>query len=412
MQLDKIKGKFNTLRILFSACSIFFVLSAFAPLSESYSDTAIVDDNTRIFWFAVISDTHVGTPDTNDTNRLNSFLKNMKNVVNPQFIINAGDLTDHVRCNLLTGGRTCNHLAQWKEYSNVMDANIIHSDFYSDVPGNHDQYWEEIPLTFYLDYSVQGRAERQTQRSWFFDPGYGAYKFISVATPHPGYTNAFNDGNAGCPAELNDDELNFLEEALIHRSDSRLTFIFGHHPVQNLVRGQARFLELMKDYGAALYGYGHTHRYSESSRISAGTLNLNVGSLWERGHYAIIAVDNDGISVSPASVNQWPVIVITTPLDRYLGGTNPHAYPVASSQNNKIRVLVFDTLPVKQVLYRIDGLGSWFPMAKVRSLGSANSYLWETTSWNTLSLSPGIHTLQVKAVGLRTRYDTVTFEVR
>ncbi len=413
MILNVVKRKKIIFCIFSQVFLLFFILTSFEILkAEDFSDITNSDDNSKIFWFTLISDTHIGTPDANDTNRLNSFFKSVKSVINPKFIINAGDLTDHVRCNLLTGGRTCDHLAQWKEYANLIDANKIQLDFYSDAPGNHDQYWENIPLLYYRDYSVQGKATGENQRSWLFDAGYGTYKFITIATPHPGYTNAFDDRAAGCPSELSDDELNFIENALMYENNVNLTFIFGHHPVQNLVIGRTRFLELLNHFGVAMYGYGHTHRYSDSSRISSNTLNLNVGSLWERGQYAIIAIDNNGISVSQAIINQWPAIIITKPLDRTLGGVNPQAYPISPSQNNKIRVLVFGSMPTSQVLYRVDGLGSWLPLNKVRSLSNNNSHLWETTSWNTTTLSPGIHTLQVKAVGLRTRYDTVTFEIK
>src|SRR5512139_1041646 len=78
------------------------------------------DDNTRLLWFAILSDTHIGAPGTSDSSRLNSFLDKGNKVIKPSVIIATGDLTDHVRCSLFTGGRTCNHPSQWSEYKRLV----------------------------------------------------------------------------------------------------------------------------------------------------------------------------------------------------------------------------------------------------------------------------------------------------
>jgi predicted phosphodiesterase len=366
-------------------------------------------DNTNIFWFVLISDTHIGNPLTQeDSEHLNRFLASI-NIISPKFIMNTGDLTDHLRCISFTGGRSCDHPGEWEEYRQIVDNSGMDIDIYSDAPGNHDQYWEDVPLTLYLVYSVQGEAINQTQRSWVYAPSFGKYHFINVATPHPDYTNAINDGLANSPGELNEAERNFVETELIKHNDSNLTFVFGHHPIDNLAVGRADFTYLLANYGVSLYGYGHTHNHNVY--IKNHVFDINVASLWENSQYVIVAVDCDGVSVTPEIIDQWPVVLITAPIDKNLGGTNPHAYKVPSRTENPIRALVFDNNPVSQVDYRIDGSGEWYPMSKVPLIGGSNSYLWETKQWDTTSLAPGNHTLEVRATGSNTRSDIITFEI-
>jgi len=403
-------------------------------------------ENNNIFWFALISDTHVNSLIYWDETNYNAFIRDTLNILRPSFILNLGDLTDQLQDPLTLGQ------PQWNNYRNITFRNeSINNNTYFDCPGNHDQYWEsenpwpesndayswpwclalritryplgwprfqQLPLTFYRQNSIQGEATNQTQQSWIFNPDFGGtYHFMLVSTPHPDYTHPCIDGYNDSPGELNDGELNFIENELERRKNANLTFIFGHHPMNRLVIGRDRFSSLLRDYNVSLYGYGHTHDMGET--MVRGTLHLNVDSLAEHSRYAIVAVDNDGISVTHATLNQWPVILITTPIDKNLGGNNPYAYKVHSLgiygsmeyHQCPIRALVFDENPVTKVEYRIDGKDEWYPMSRVRRVGGTNSYLWETTEWDCTILPSGNHTLEVRATGSTTRSDIITFEI-
>lgn len=371
-------------------------------------------DNTNLFWFMIISDTHMGRPLTDaDREHLTTLLIQDRMTINPKFIVHAGDSTDHLWCNPVSGGWPCDHLEQWSEYRKiVVKCAGMNIDIYSDAPGNHDQYWESEPLTFYLENSVQGKAIKQTQRSWVYThlPSSRKYHFINAATPHPEYHNAVKDGLNGCPGQLDERELGFIREELEKYSDANLTFVFGHHPIVNLLADQAQFVDLLNHYKVSVYSYGHTHSYSSSSCTEGGTLLLNVSSLWEHDQYALVVVDNDGVSVTPAVRGEWPIVLITSPIDKNLGGSNPYAYPISSSAKNTIRALIFDENPVTAVQYRIDG-GQWYQMTKIRSVGGPHSYLWETNEWDTTSLSPGNHSVEVQAVGSTARLNTILCEI-
>ena len=165
----------------------------------------------------------------------------------------------------------------------------------------------------------------------------------------------------------------------------------------------------MNNYGASLYGYGHTHTSSEqffSQNMADGVFYFNVSALGKDSpnQYAVTAIDCNGISSVTQNVGAWPVVLITAPMNRRLGGIiNPYAYDVPNGASNPIRALVFDPASVTAVNYRVNG-GSWQPMTAV----SGNPPLWQG-AWNAASLTEGEYTVDVQAVtGSGTRTDTVT----
>jgi hypothetical protein len=106
--------------------------------------------------------------------------------------------------------------------------------------------------------------------------------------------------------------------------------------------------------------------------------------------------------MTPSS-GAWPVVLITAPVDKYIGGAvNPYAYTVPASSANFVRALVFDTAASPQVSYRIDGGTTWYPMTRVAS----GSPVWQGP-WNASGLAPGDHTIEVRAVSATTVSDSV-----
>ena len=111
----------------------------------------------------------------------------------------------------------------------------------------------------------------------------------------------------------------------------------------------------MNNYGASLYGYGHTHASSEqffSQNMTDGVFYFNVSALGKDSpnQYTVTAIDCNGISSVTQNVGAWPVVLITAPMNRRLGGiVNPYAYDVTNGASNPIRALVFDPTAVTQV---------------------------------------------------------------
>ena len=127
-----------------------------------------------------------------------------------------------------------------------------------------------------------------------------------------------------------------------------------------------------------MYAYGHTHAVEHiESYFQNRTLFYNVKSLCTDNRYSLVAVDNNGISVAEAVGNEWPVVLITAPTDKYLGHGNPYinTYTVHPSDSNPVRALVFcdpNYASILSVKLTIDGadVGIMNPV-------SGNERLWE-----------------------------------
>jgi len=409
MEIYKIK-KFNkyplrkkTFSFLFLLIFLIFFFLTFTAIAGSPRKAHYSEDSSDLYWFLIISDTHIGKHvDNSDIKDLKAVVEDLYKIINPRSIINTGDLTDQL--NPKTSGEE-----QWEEYRQIVDTagmnEIVNGvPVYSDAPGNHDQYFERFnPLNNYKEYSVQGRATKGTQRSWVNNKPTGKDHFITISTPDPRLTNPVTDALLKCPGDLDDEELNFIQTSLENEGDANLAFVFGHHPLRGdwgaINGGRDEFINLLCDHRASMYVFGHTHRgktfiepYFEICPNSVNQfLALNVSSLSEDNEFAIVAIDNDGISLTLTNLYQInPIVLITAPLDKNLGGNNPYAYQVPIGTKNPIRALVFSRIfDVTQVRYRVDS-GDWYPMSQSPS----NTHLWETNDWDTTSLDPSIeHTL-------------------
>ncbi len=413
------------------ALIIFSSVSGWAgdPTSAVYCQ-----ENDRIFWFVTITDTHIGTSGSQDTDNLSWVVHEGKNVINPSFIILAGDITDSTDGNLL-GYPNGPYQSEWDQYRATLDmANTgINADNFFDIPGNHDAY-SDADFSYYLNNSVQGLATGRTQVSWTRQFSYGTYHFLGINT-------SANDGSAfslffpyGDYAGLDTTELSYIGSELALHSDAELTFIFGHHPMKAtgnsedtwIFYGASELASLMESYGVSSYLYGHTHRFSESFftgdveyetatpyQISPGVFYTNIDSLGKSSdnHFNITAVDCNGISMVTRAIGIWPAVIITAPMDRNLGRpANPLLqYTVPNGPGNPLRALLFDPdTSVCTAEYRIDGSPTWHPMDRVPT----NPNLWEA-SWDSSGLSEGDHTIEVRATGSEgtIRTDSVTVYV-
>ena len=74
--------------------SLFFILLFPVSAAGLGAEPYYHQNADRLFWFMVISDTHVGAEDEQDTNFLAWATREARAVISPQFIVNTGDLTD------------------------------------------------------------------------------------------------------------------------------------------------------------------------------------------------------------------------------------------------------------------------------------------------------------------------------
>jgi hypothetical protein len=377
----------------------------------------------EIFWFIHASDLHIGMSGSNDTTRLQWLVTTARNVIQPSFVVATGDLTDSTNGNWL-GIPNGPYQAEWDQYKAIVDKAGAGPTFFYDIPGNHDAY-SDATFAYYRANSVQGRATGGTQVSWTREFSYGTYHFLGV-------NSAGNDGRAfslgfpyGDNAGLDSEELKFIGDELNAQSTARLTFVFGHHPVTDtgqsddtwLFYGHQDFIGALDTYHASAYNYGHTHDSSQvlfkgnaytGSMSNGGMHYNNVASLGKSSalNYTLMAVDSDGVSSVTRTVNSWPVVLITAPVDKLVGGAvNPYAYTVPASSANFVRALVFDTGTISLVQFRIDGGATWHPMTR-----AAGSPVWQG-AWNASALAAGDHTIEVQATGTTIVSDSITVGV-
>lgn len=408
--------------LLLAACVLLpfhLTVSAGNPRGAYYSS-----DNNHVLWFLHVSDTHIGASGTTDSSRLQWLVTTARSVINPQFIVATGDLTDSTNGNFL-GYPNGPYQVEWDQYKSILANAGAGADFFYDLPGNHDAY-NDRDFAYYLANSVQGRATHATQLSWTRILGSVKYHFLGVNTA----------GNNGAPfsltrpwgdyAGLDAAERTFINAQLQANSDAALTLVFGHHPVTDtgnsddtwIGDGHQEFIQALDVNAASTYNYGHTHRYSQAlftGNAYTGFMSgdgihyYNVASLGKSSgsYYSLVAIDCNGLSSITPSTNGWPVVLITAPIDRYIGGAvNPYAYTVPNSSTNPIRALVFDAGAVSAVTYRIDAGATWNSMSRV----TGSTVLWEAT-WNASALAPGDHTIEVRAVGTTTVSDGITVNV-
>jgi hypothetical protein len=399
----------------------FLLLSALAPaclLAGDPHSAYYSADTDKLFWFIHVSDVHIGSDDQ-DSRNLQWLVSQAKTVINPSFIVVTGDLTDSTNGNIF-GYPNGPYQEEWAEYANILRSNGVDATFYYDIPGNHDAYNDRY-FTYYLHNSIQGRATGKAQLSWTRTFPFGTYHFLGVNT-------ADNTGDSfsifwpyGDYAGLDQNELAFISDELSKNSNANLTLVFGHHPLAStgsifdtyLYYGKDQFVSLMDSYRASLYGYGHLHSSSEkfyAQYMREGIFYSEAASLGEsdQKQFTVMAIDCNGLSSVAQTINTWPAVLITAPMNRRLGSVvNPYAYTVPDAAANPIRALVFDPNAVTQVQYRVDR-GAWQTMTNIPD----NPSLW-TGTWDASRLVEGEHTLNVKALtGSGSQTDSIAVYVK
>lgn len=361
-------------------------------------------DNSAVFWFLQISDIHMGENlwgGTQDSDYLRWVCTEGWNAIKPAFMVATGDLTDSTNGGVIPAGP---FQEEWDEYRSILDPAGMTPCRYFDLPGNHDHY-NDPGSVFYLSNSVQGEFTHQLQHSWTLSYPFGKYHFVGMDTT----------SGDGMPwpvdnAALDEQELSFLVSELEIHQDAALAFVFGHHPISSLTRGKDQFLQVLRDNKVLFYGYGHSHDYAESFNGYLHLFLLNSLGKGSDKHLGIIAVDNNGLAYKGFKVNDFPYVLITTPVDTKLGGNNLYSYPISKNyHSNPIRALVFDKNAVSEVKFRVDSL-NWIPMEQVSTPPRVYPMLWEGFL-DCRELSIGEHKLTVQATGSATRQDQITFTI-
>jgi hypothetical protein len=361
-------------------------------------------DDERLFWFLVASGPHIGEDligGTQDTEYLDWITGPGFQMIEPEFLVLAGDLVDATNGALIPDGQ---HEEEWRTYRRIVLGNGMDPEVLYDLPGVHDQYGDP-GFTHYLEWSIQGRRRGAPYFAWSVEKPFGSYRFVGLCTP-VGDGLGWPFDNAGFDLA----QLRFLEEELRLHGDAAMLFTFGYHPRTALGTGREGFLDLLERYGVALYAHGGVMEPECSYAGGGPTLHLGLPPLGRPlgGKLAIVAVDNDVLTYAVEDVDDAPYVLLTAPVPRGSCGVNPHAYRVPrNNAENPIRVLVFDEPGVEpRVYYRVDEEG-FAPMDPV----PGRPHLFEAF-WDARSYGYGEHELTVKAVGSHSQTRSWTIVLR
>jgi Calcineurin-like phosphoesterase len=385
-----------------------FILISFSSLAGNPFNAHYHPDDSELFWFVQLTDPHCGNGDGFD--RLMLWQSNYEPIINPVLTIISGDLADNQDFDKDGERWFCDPKSDdWEDYTNAVTL-WFDSSQVLDGPGNHDSdddptYW------WFKNYSVQGTAFDQTQNSVVKDlPFGGSYHFLMCDTSIPGQNCWTLYG------ELDSTEITFIDNELATFNTCNLQFVFGHHPISGYglnnidpdSGGDSLDLAL-NAHGVSSYGFGHVHTYNPPAWYDDGYLHVVVDSIGKEdsNNVVIYTVDGDGLAIRSFDAYDLPFVMITAPVDRYLGGAvNPYDYDIPKQENCIVRAVAFDEAgAVNSVEFQVDGTGSWISMVEV------GDSVWQSNNWDTRSLPAGDHTLTVRCDGTAVRTDSLSVQI-
>jgi hypothetical protein len=353
----------------------------------------------NLFWMIHISDTQDCWSKESNTRKVEYFLNTTVPLIQPTFTLNTGDLVDSDYTeffNRVPGQR----LWEWEIYNKTFSENEANYTNYFDIIGNHDIY-NDSRFDFYINYSISGQYFKTDQYLVNLNLPWGKYSFYYLSVPED-YGLEFPFALGG---HMSKKEMAWFETKLEQNQDANLSFALGHMPPHQVFSALSpsgkMFIPLMNSYNVDYFGCGHEHMNTYQN--IGGMAAVEVPQFdEEEGCYKIIAVDNDGISTSYQVGNQFPVGIITSPIDFH------HAigdYDMNKLQDvQKIRALAWDPDGVDSVEWRADGSGTWNLMTNV------NGPLFEA-SFDSDLINGKKHTIEIKInSGSDTKIESIIFK--
>jgi len=308
------KYLFGFFPIVYFSILFLFLSTAFADVADVREEINYPGYSDNVYWFVHLSDTHIGKKGDDENKNLGKMATEVFNAVHPGFVVNTGDLVDGSNCenNADCGGSDissclkycllcyetivayCNYCntcltlqfhpysEEWQEYNNILKDTAFRDKYY-DFPGNHDRYldffWDQHG---YKEKSILGpkipNESPVGQFGWlennnFFyglnttdesAADFAAYFFLAFVSDYP---------------YLSKSELGALNNALYNfkqRPGSKLSFLFGHHPIDD---GQRILPGLSVDKGSVFSWLTETiYQYYQRVPLFDGSLFQEKGS--------------------------------------------------------------------------------------------------------------------------------------
>jgi hypothetical protein len=351
-----------------------------APADASLPD-AVPDAGARPFWLLHLADVHLGA----QAFAVEALIaaQEVLATVEPAATLMTGDMSDH--------GAT----DEWSSYLGSIQGQVPAYPYYSEVIGNHDVKADDGAS--FLANTLTGMA------------GDGLYGLSDVDTPQGRIrivrTNTVDTSVAasqllGYVSETQLKDLQALPPSPVPLAH---TVVTGHHPLKGVQSLQVlgtdgRMRQLFDHFSAEVYLCGHAHfgwLSWEKNTLVVQAPTLGKPEIFKPG-LALVSLDATGpaarffeLSKSNPVTVSWPLVLVTTPADADLGGTNPHAKPLPPGQPLTVRALAFSPGPIMSVEARLDG-GSWLAM------NALDKWLWQIEL--TTPATAGVRALEVVAV--------------
>ncbi len=340
-------------------------------LNINLFDNGFIDnENNKLFWFAVISDTQFLWYDSEKLSQFYQFLNESFKTIKPTFIYHTGDIVDADNGNQ-------QRIEEWQYYNQSLYDNNMNSTIYMDIMGNHDSV-ADPDNSYFLNYSMMGKSYGVLQYSFNRSFSFGDYAFIGLNTAKDEYFGAFDFAFLGY---LDTQELDWYENELKKYSTCKAIFTFGHHPISyppfnyllsNKSTSGKDFFQLNNKYNVLCYFAGHAHAnfYQEQNQtFSIVTTKFDD----EGGTYRIIAIDHNEISSSIEHIGEWPQGIITSP------PRSNYPYTATENINDTIRVLAWDPKGVISVQWAIFNITDNSQLTEWQNLENIyfNNPLWQ-----------------------------------
>ncbi len=321
----------------------------------------------------------------------------------------------------------------WVQYAGVfagMQGAYRYPDNFVEILGNHDVKFNidssegdlGSGLDLYAANTLTGQALGDPARLHgitVLQHGGGAVRLIRTNTSESALTDQHLANDENIDGYFTEAQRSALVADPAFRADTGLNIVLGHHPIfpnadnsggKVIKTGLAQMLQLLSEAKAPLYLCGHVHRPGVAWVDMGGgkfTLMVQASAFGRNGQltsFFLVAHDESGPAAKQIHIDAtkspsvaWPLVFITGPANKALGGNNQTAPDFQASQAPDLRVMVFPPPAAAGQVVTVARVRWMINSGAEGTLRSRSKRLW-TDRLDLSGLAPGTHTVTVSAV--------------
>lgn len=233
------------------------------PLLFFFLFSLVLAAQTEIkpFKFALITDTHVSSPDNNED--LRRVVRDINAQPDIEFVIHSGDVTEFGADEEL------------KTAKSILDS--LRKPLYI-VPGNHDSNWSESGTNSFL--RIFGGETFAFERN--------GYKFIGMAS---------GPNMRMGPGQIPRENLTWFFGELKHTGRNQPIIFVNHYPIDNSLNNWFEVLDAFRPYNVKLMlcGHGHVNQPMNYEGVNAAMCRSTLRAKDPFGGYNLITVTADSV---------------------------------------------------------------------------------------------------------------------